>query len=191
MLRLPRGNRRDEKDCSRTDLFASAPAGLLHCRGVWRMMTAVNAILPGEDPRRIVAALKTFRRETLALVYPVAGAARDLVSGALGWDGLRPLVDLVEEIAAEAFGEHALVDVPNCDDPTSGVVARDRFASVLQQVDPMTAVAMLQSLHDAKAPGSGAAMLVAAVAGWNRPQVLVGLTSPPNRVAAGRKRWAS
>lgn len=126
---------------------------------------------PG-DEEGLVAALGGFKPKTLEAVMPVAGAAREQVLAALGWEALVPLLREVRAVAEQGWGEFGSDrDLRNNPDPRCGVVDRARLAGLLAAGDEKSVRRFLALLSGAGLPWKNTLLLVEAVAGWNRADV--------------------
>lgn len=126
---------------------------------------------PGEE-EGLVAALRGFETKTLETVMPVAGAAREHVLTALGWQNLVPLLREVRAVAERDWGDlWTNRDLHNSPDPRCGVVDRARLAALLAACDEKTTRRFLSLLRAAGLPWKNTLLLIEAVAGWNREEI--------------------
>jgi Domain of unknown function (DUF4132)/Family of unknown function (DUF5724) len=129
--------------------------------------------LTDADRQALIARLRQFPPQTLKALLPVATHARRVLCEALGWNETLAIVEQISDIAEREYSG-AGSDVPNAPDPDCGVIDAAVVRAALTRVDPETMRAILRLFSAAKV-AQNTAVLIQAVAGWNRADIEKGL----------------
>jgi len=177
-LREPLGGRWLVKACEHTQaLGLSAIAEKDYSdtpMQVLRRLAGIGSLAPDETSEALAGQLRGFDQKTLLAVLPLAKAGEDAVLRALDWEGARPFFDWLRETShhpPEYLGFEQASDVPNSDNPQSGVVDRQRLLDMLEAVGSARVKTLMAAFRGAKLPVGNTLTLLEAAAGWNRKKV--------------------
>lgn len=129
-----------------------------------------------EDERaRLIAELRTFPTQTLKYLLPVTPHGRGILLEALDWRAAESLIDILMQIAAQGYRRsghyYEAKDVPNSDDPESGMVDIHEVRKAVSEAGEELAHEVCELFRAARIGVEHTVMLVEAVAGWNRVEV--------------------
>lgn len=117
--------------------------------GVVRSLIAFGGLLPGETDADLHALLQRFKHSTLLQALPYAAYARTAILQIVGWQELLPLQRVLYAIAgATPSSTCPFYDIPNDDDPDTGVVDRAELQQAIEGVRPEILDEYLDILSD-------------------------------------------
>lgn len=136
-------------------------------------MAHIAALEPEDDAEQIVAQLRKFERATLETVLPAAGAGKELILRALDKEKLLTLLRYIETTGQyEPDYQYHQGDIPNNSDPRNGTLDIAQVCAALKEAGGEEVKKLLKGLRQSQIGLNSTLLLIEAVAGWNRDDVL-------------------
>jgi hypothetical protein len=141
-------------------------------------LVGLQTLAEGETTETLAEQLKRFSERTLLAVLPLAGAGEAAVVRALGWEDVTPFLTWICKVGGYGHdsirtGFRGAEHFSNNDNPTNGVVDRQKLLDLLNQAgaertQKLVAVLRATKRRSDHAPWGNSLTLLEAVAGWNQ-----------------------